>query len=219
MYKKAWCTCKLVVLLNKPIAFLTFSLPSPSSLLKLPNAVMHGRTKTWKFPVTHYYFTEELSYVLTKTFVAFVPVRLYFFTAAHFHLAGRCLLVATTSCKSTWDTVPYFGINGLSMILCLCSPLHPLSKLLAIQDYAKNLEEQLWMGGRREVSVISHRPVTSSEFKQERPFFHGCLNIFATGCLSSSYLRSRGSRLLNRVKHGTLLAPKEVVIKNSISFS
>ena len=25
----------------------------------------------------------------------------------------------TTSCKSTLDTVPYFGINGLSMILCL----------------------------------------------------------------------------------------------------
>ena len=38
MYKKAWCTCKFVVLLNKPIAFLTFSLPfpSPSPLLKLP---------------------------------------------------------------------------------------------------------------------------------------------------------------------------------------
>ena len=34
-----WCTCKIVVLLNKPIAFLAFSLPlpSPSSLLKLPN--------------------------------------------------------------------------------------------------------------------------------------------------------------------------------------
>ena len=36
MYKKAWCACKVVVLLIKPIAFLTFSLPSPSSLLKLP---------------------------------------------------------------------------------------------------------------------------------------------------------------------------------------
>ena len=34
MYKKAWCTCE-VVLRNKPIAFLSFSLPSP--LLKLPN--------------------------------------------------------------------------------------------------------------------------------------------------------------------------------------
>ena len=36
MYKKAWCTCKVVVLRNKPIAFLTSWLPSPSSLLKLP---------------------------------------------------------------------------------------------------------------------------------------------------------------------------------------
>ena len=35
MYKKARCTCKFVVLLNKPVAFLTFSLPSPSSLPKL----------------------------------------------------------------------------------------------------------------------------------------------------------------------------------------
>ena len=36
MYKKAWYTCKVVVLRNKPIAFLTSGLPSPSSLLKLP---------------------------------------------------------------------------------------------------------------------------------------------------------------------------------------
>ena len=40
MYKKACSTCTLVVLLNNPIVFLTFSLPSPSSLLKLPNIVM-----------------------------------------------------------------------------------------------------------------------------------------------------------------------------------
>ena len=33
MYKKAWCTCNAVVLRNEPIAFLTSSLPSPSSLL------------------------------------------------------------------------------------------------------------------------------------------------------------------------------------------
>ena len=37
MYRKAWCTCKPVVFLNKPIAVLTVSLPSPPSLLKLPN--------------------------------------------------------------------------------------------------------------------------------------------------------------------------------------
>ena len=34
MYKKA---CKIIVLLIKTYCFLTFSLPSPSSLLKLPS--------------------------------------------------------------------------------------------------------------------------------------------------------------------------------------
>ena len=85
---------------------------------------------------------------------------------------------ATTSSKSTWDTVLYFALNGLSMILCLWSPLHPLSKLLAIQDHAQNLEEQLWMGGRREVSVSSHRPVTSCDLKQERSFFRRSVSTF-----------------------------------------
>ena len=107
------------------------------------------------------------------------------------------------------------------MILCLWYPLHPLSKLLAKQDHAQNLEEQLWMGGRREVSVISHRPMTSSDWKHERLFFRGSVsvNILATGCLIPSYLFSRGARLLNRVKRGALFALKGVVIKNSISFS
>ena len=36
MYKKAWCTCRVVVLLIKPSAFLTFSLPSPSQFRKVP---------------------------------------------------------------------------------------------------------------------------------------------------------------------------------------
>ena len=34
MYKKVYCTCKVVVLLIKPI-FLTFSLPLPSSDVKI----------------------------------------------------------------------------------------------------------------------------------------------------------------------------------------
>ena len=74
------------------------------------------------------------------------------------------------------------------------------------------------MGGRRGVTILSHRPVTSSDLKQDRLFFRECLNIFATGCMSPSYLYSRGARLINRVKRGALFAPKEVVIKNSISF-
>ena len=38
------------------------------------------------------------------------------------------------------------------------------------------------MGGRREVSILPHRPVTSSDLKQEGLFSHECLNIFVTGC-------------------------------------
>ena len=60
--------------------------------------------------------------------------------------------------------------------LLLVISLHPLLKLLAIQDHAQNLEEQLLMGGTREVSIISHRPVTSSDLKQERSFFRGSVS-------------------------------------------
>ena len=67
------------------------------------------------------------------------------------------------------------------------------------------------MGGKREVSIISHRPVTRSDLKQERSW--ECLNIFASGCLSPSYPYSRGARLLNGVKRGALFAPKRLVIK------
>ena len=45
MYKKAWCTCKVVVLLIKPIVvlfFLTFSLPSASLDLKVPNLAVNA---------------------------------------------------------------------------------------------------------------------------------------------------------------------------------
>ena len=56
-------------------------------------------------------------------------------------------------------------------------------------------------------------------FEARKVVFPGeCLIIFATGCLSPSYPYSRGARLLNGVKCGALLAPTEVVIKNSISF-
>ena len=34
------------------------------------------------------------------------------------------------------------------------------------------------MGGRREVSIISDRPVTRSDLKQERSFFRGSVSTF-----------------------------------------
>ena len=47
MYKKRDARAKLLFCQSKPIAFLRFSLPSPSSLLKLPNdkkVNLKGRT-------------------------------------------------------------------------------------------------------------------------------------------------------------------------------
>ena len=34
------------------------------------------------------------------------------------------------------------------------------------------------MGGRREVSIISYRPVTRSDLKKERSFFRGSVSTF-----------------------------------------
>ena len=39
MREKAWCMCKVVVLLIKPIVYLTFSLPSASLDLRVPSTV------------------------------------------------------------------------------------------------------------------------------------------------------------------------------------
>ena len=53
MYKKVCCTCKVDVMLIKPIAFLTFSLPSLSSLLKLPYEEMDEACKGRIYSVLH----------------------------------------------------------------------------------------------------------------------------------------------------------------------
>ena len=43
------------------------------------------------------------------------------------------------------------------------------------------------MGGRREVSIIAHRLMASSDLKQERSFFScECLFNYATGCSSGT---------------------------------
>ena len=46
MYKKTWCTSKMVVLVVKPVVFVTFSLWSPSSDLEVPNRDLTTATAT-----------------------------------------------------------------------------------------------------------------------------------------------------------------------------
>ena len=49
MYIKAWCTCQVVVLPILTYCFLSFSLPSPSSLLKLPFVPLKSlEIKLWR---------------------------------------------------------------------------------------------------------------------------------------------------------------------------
>ena len=91
---------------------------------------------------------------------------------------------ATTSCKNTWDNVLYFGLNGLSMILCLWFTLLPLSKLLAMQDHAQNLEEQLWMEGREGVNVLNYLTDVwlAATWSKKGWFFVGVSQHFSTCC-------------------------------------
>ena len=43
------------------------------------------------------------------------------------------------------------------------------------------------MGGRREVSIISHRPVTRNDLKQERSFFRGSVSTFLQLVVASGF--------------------------------
>ena len=52
------------------------------------------------------------------------------------------------------------------------------------------------MGGTREVSIISHRPVTRSGLKQERLVFRGSVStFFATGCSERYFWRGHHKTL------------------------
>ena len=79
-------------------------------------------------------------------------------------------------------------------------PLHPLSKLLAIQNHAQYLEEHLGMEGRREVCIISHRPVTRSDLKQERSFFLRSVSLFLQLVVARSNKRNETSKRRNDEK-------------------
>ena len=61
------------------------------------------------------------------------------------------------------------------------------------------MEEQLWMGGRREVSIISHRPVTSSDLKQKRSFFRGSVSTFLQLVVATS-VKFQAFKLRGRCK-------------------
>ena len=63
-----------------------------------------------------------------------------------------------------------FGINGLSMILCLWSPSTPYQRCWQYHD-SKLEGTTLNGGGGGGGSIISHRPVTSSDWSKKGWFF------------------------------------------------
>ena len=67
MYKKARCTCKVVVLLLEPFVFLTFSLPSASLDLKV--LILAGQRDSRHYSTTCFtanVLVEESSYQLLE---------------------------------------------------------------------------------------------------------------------------------------------------------
>ena len=80
MYKKAWCTCKVVVLIIKPIAFLTSSLSSPSSDLKVPYGCKRERVSC------AHNFQAPATQPMPKTILWLLVLRFY-----GLWLADKCL--------------------------------------------------------------------------------------------------------------------------------
>ena len=73
---------------------------------------------------------------------------------------------ATTSCKSAWDTVPYFGLNDLSILPVIPSP--PLIKVASNTRPHSKLGGTTMNGREEEGQSTSHRPRIWSK---KGPFF------------------------------------------------
>ena len=101
--KKVCCTCKVVVLLIKPIALLTFSLLSPSSILRssFADEERHSFSVLWLFLALRFHcicsvsFLEFLFVCLLVVFVAcfvVVAVVVFFFQNVRAYYLQFCLL-------------------------------------------------------------------------------------------------------------------------------
>ena len=84
----------------------------------------------------------------------------------------------TTSCKNTWDTTRHLGCNNESLIFRVPSPLPPFSKLVSLQHYTLKSEQQLWMGERGEMCLISHRYFIGRDYKKEKRIFNESVSTF-----------------------------------------
>ena len=91
---------------------------------------------------------------------------------------------------------PSEGYNQLQKYLRHCAIFWhkwPVHDLVLVMPPPPPIDEQLSTGGRREISIISHRPVTSSDLKQERSFFRGSVSTCLQLVVATS-VKAAGSR-------------------------
>ena len=110
MYKKAWCTSKVVVLLKKPIVFLTFLLPSSPLDVKVPIRHSAARTLISQFKISQ---TET-----TETTHLFFPA-----TSLKWHSSKlqNCLLCLSSLRRSKMSDIYIFNHDfGIVFFLWIC---------------------------------------------------------------------------------------------------
>ena len=71
-----------------------------------------------------------------------------------------------------------FWLKWLVHYLVLVTPPPPLFKVASNTRPCSRLGGTTLNGGRGEVSILSHRPVTSSDLKQDRLFFRESVSTF-----------------------------------------
>ena len=94
-----------------------------------------------KLPSYTLFFMEELSYVLTKTFLLVFLFAFIFLTAAHFYLAGRSLLTASISHFLTPAMKFSFFFQRNSSPLFLITRSSSFSVIHVSVDIKNNIEQ------------------------------------------------------------------------------
>ena len=110
--------------------------------------------------------------MLYKLLLSMAIVILILFAFVQLIKSRRCLHINITSCKSTWDTVPYFGLNGIPMILFLWSPPPPLIKVASNTIQSSKLGRTTLNEGEEGGGYFIEWPATMQIYCYKRKCLH-----------------------------------------------
>ena len=110
--------------------------------------------------------------MLYKLLLSMAIVILILFAFVQLIKSRRCLHIYITSCKSTWDTVPYFGLNGMPMILFLWSPPPPLIKVASNTIQSSKLGRTTLNEGEEGGGYFKEWPATMQIYCYKRKCLH-----------------------------------------------